>query len=356
MYRKKLYDSDEAAVCFFRTTVREPYKKCLLQITERCNLLCEHCFVSSTSKGTELSYENIENVILPYFKKNKVIKVTLTGGEPLMHKKIYEVIELFAVNDISVTICSNGSLVNMELIEKLKKFSNVRFNISLDGFSNKSHNRFRNSSYRCLFDDVKRNVQLLSELGLLKGILITPNKFSTIEEYVELCKFAKQIGADYVLLNPLSEYGRGEDAVKLSMEVEELIKIKEETKYLIDETFEIVYIRFPNEEQKKLSSCKYGEVLYVFTDGNIAICPYMVFAANSNKNQYKPDDFYIGNIFNTTDTLDVLLDKFTLPIEKVVPQKCGMSCSRGCLAAKMANGMSIEDCDMELCPITFKGR
>ena len=31
---ERLYDKDEASVCFFRTTVKEPYKKCLIQITE----------------------------------------------------------------------------------------------------------------------------------------------------------------------------------------------------------------------------------------------------------------------------------------------------------------------------------
>jgi MoaA/NifB/PqqE/SkfB family radical SAM enzyme len=36
---------EQASSCYFRTTVDTPYRKALVQITERCNLRCAHCFV-----------------------------------------------------------------------------------------------------------------------------------------------------------------------------------------------------------------------------------------------------------------------------------------------------------------------
>jgi uncharacterized radical SAM superfamily Fe-S cluster-containing enzyme len=37
--------------CYFRTTVDGDRRKALVQIDERCNLCCAHCFVSATKQG-----------------------------------------------------------------------------------------------------------------------------------------------------------------------------------------------------------------------------------------------------------------------------------------------------------------
>lgn len=348
-----IYDHEETSVCFFRTTVKDPYKKCLLQITEKCNLKCKHCFLSANNQGSQMSYEDIVNLVIPYLKNNNVVKVTLTGGEPLVHENIYEIIKILVDNAISVTVCSNGSLLDMELLNKLQKFSNVKFNISLDGFSNETHGAFRNSLCSNLFDKVKENIILLRDKKLLKGILVTPNKISSIDEYVEICVFAKSIGAKYVLMNPLSHYGRGAVSKNLAMKQSELKELKKRTIDIIDKSFDIIYIRFPN-EGKQLSKCKNGKVLYVFTNGNIAICPYMVFGAYNSISKYKPDDFCIGNIFNNPEDLDKLLSLYQLPQNSGITTECIKKCSRGCIAAKISNGLNIGDCDMELCPMKTK--
>ncbi|WP_051685602.1 radical SAM protein [Clostridium sp. KNHs205] len=349
MEKIDLYNPKEASACFFRTTIKEPYKKSLLQITEKCNLRCNHCFLSAEYEGNQMPYESITNMVIPYFKKNNIIKVTLTGGEPLVHEKIYDIIEAFDQNKISVTVCSNGSLLDATIIKRIKKHENVKFNISLDGFSNASHGGFRNSPIPSLFDMVKQNIMFLSENNLLNGILVTPNKFSSIEEYVELCKFAKSIHAKYVLMNPLSQYGRGEMSKNLAFSQQELNELRNRTKDFIDDMFDIVYIRFPN-EHKPLSKCNYGKVLYVFTDGNIAICPYMVFGANNMESKYKPEDFYLGNILEKPENLDKLLKNYQLPRKESIRINCSKECSRGCIAAKIGEGRYIEECDFELCP------
>ena len=49
----------------------------------------------------------------------------------------------------------------------------------------------------------------LAAAGLLQGLLCTPNSLAEDLEYRELCEFAAENGADYVLMNPLSSMGRG---------------------------------------------------------------------------------------------------------------------------------------------------
>lgn len=56
------------------------YRKALVQIDERCNLHCAHCFVSATRDGGTMPYEQITDVLIPRLAECRVERVTLTGG------------------------------------------------------------------------------------------------------------------------------------------------------------------------------------------------------------------------------------------------------------------------------------
>ena len=60
-------------------------RKALIQITERCNLHCAHCFVSSGDWGGHMTRHDIADKVLPRLLLARVERVTLTGGEPFAH-------------------------------------------------------------------------------------------------------------------------------------------------------------------------------------------------------------------------------------------------------------------------------
>lgn len=352
---ERLYHTNEASVCFFRTTVKEPNRKCLIQITEKCNFKCRHCFLSADGGGKQLSLEQIDKQVLPFCVENKVTKVTLTGGEPLFHSECISIINRFLNLGINVTVCTNGSLITEELLQKIVDLKKIKFNVSLDAFSQEAFNMFRVNSMLNSFDRILLNIQLLSQYHVLNGILVTPNSYTTIEEYYKLCKFAKEHGAKYVLMNPLSEFGRGSEENGLGYTRDKLILLREKTQKLIDSSFEMVYIRFPN-AGKKLSKCEYGKILYLFTNGDVAICPYMVFACNNENSKYEKKDFVLANIFQKNCNLNECLEQYSLPSEKRCTRsdcsdKYKTECSRGCKAIVIANGHYLGECDQEMCTL-----
>lgn len=346
----KIYDPTYISACYFRSTADSDHKKVILQITERCNMFCKHCFVSSTSKGNDVSYCDLEKIILPKLLKGNVSKVTLTGGEPLLHKEIKNIISLLVKNDISVSICTNGLLIDDQLIEMCCNLGNIHFNISLDGFRFESHGTFRGIKNESVFHTIINNIREVGKAGLLNGILVTPNIYASTDEYSKLCSFAKTIGAKYVLFNPLSEFGRGQDTQPIGYHDEKLLEIQNLTQRYIDHNFEVVYIRFP-EISKDIGGCPLGEILYIFTNGDIAICPYVVFAAYDRISLYKPDQFFIANIFDESCDINEDVEKYELPTEGLISIDCVYSgeCSRGCIAAKVSSGRRVNDCDFELC-------
>lgn len=339
--------------CYFRTSVIPPYKKALIQITERCNLHCAHCFVSAGNYGSIMDIKDVEQKIIPFFIDTKVISVTLTGGEPFFHPNILEIVTLFTDRDIPVTICSNATLINKNQMEYLTKLKNVKVNASLDGFSPESHGKFRGD--KASFSVTVDTIKLLSNHNLLKGILVTPNTLANTEEYIELYKFSHNVNAKYVLINPCSRFGRGEKVQdRLTSPNETMNEIRNRINSLNQQT-EAVYIRFPN-NKFPLQSCEAGNIFYVFTNGDLAICPYLVFAARNSVSKYRAEEFIVGNVLNDTDISEKLSaynfqERYHLG-DNHNCNSCDMNkmCGKGCPAAIISSGNFIEEVDAEICP------
>ena len=338
--------------CYFRTIADQGNRKCLIQITERCNLECEHCFVSAGKHGRDMDVERFETRVVPQLVKNRFSKVTITGGEPLLHPKFLEMLMLLSCKEIEIAVCTNATLITDTICDATKEFANVHFNVSLDGFRPESHGRFRGNCDEALFDRIKSNIKLLGSKHLLHGILVTPNAYADIHEYEQICEFSKECGASYVLINPLSRFGRGSNNTELAYDEKKMMSLYENTKKYNSDGFEVTYIRFPNVDAKPLSECVVGKISYIFTNGEITVCPYMVFAANNIDNEYDRKDFIIGNIYDEEFDFDEALRRYQFPVAfSDVCRECkNGNCKKGCYATKMARGKNLLGSD-ELCPI-----
>lgn len=346
-----IYDHHFTAGCYFRSTSTLPNRKIILQITEKCNLHCKHCFLSSTNAGHSLTMDQFTRII-HVLKKGNVTKVTLTGGEPFCNPWILQMINDLTKNNIHVSICTNATMVTQDIIERILDKNMVHFNTSLDGFSADSHGIFRGNSNPLFFEKLLKNISMIAQYNMLNGILSTPNKYASINEYIMLCKFAYSIKARYVLFNPLSEFGRGQDSVSLGYSSQQMAELKEATQIYNSNEFEVVYIRFRNKDHI-ISPCPLGSIPYVFTNGDVAICPYLVFAANDTVSKYKPELFIIGNVYEESFDLEDRIIKYKLPTSTFAhPPFCNFdNCSGGCYAAKISKGEKLDACDRELCPM-----
>ncbi|MCD6233154.1 radical SAM protein [bacterium] len=347
--KREIISEHKVASCYFRSSVEPPYRKALLQITERCNLHCAHCFVSAGDYGDMISIRTIRNVVIPRLKECRVISVTLTGGEPFVHHEIIEIVRLLRDANIRVGICTNGTSISQSQIEALAKISNVHLNVSLDGFRPESHGKFRGD--KTSFVKTIETIRRLSEYRLLQGLLVTPNNLAEIHEYVELCEFAIRNGATYVLMNPLSSMGRGVRAQKTLKAPDEVMRQIKEITSPFSDCIQVVYIRFPNDQKLPLIACEAGNIIYVFVHGELTVCPYLVFAAKTPQSLYKPQEFIVGNIFKDTDIADKLdaykfHERYRLG-DNPTCKNCSLSfqCGKGCPAAIIASGQQIEGLD-----------
>ncbi len=104
-------------------------------VTGRCNYRCKHCFMSAPdAKCGELSHEQIMKTVQE-LSDCGVMKVSLTGGEPLLRKDFLEIVDALIERDIRITqIYSNGALVREPLLKALdERGIHPEFNMSYDG-------------------------------------------------------------------------------------------------------------------------------------------------------------------------------------------------------------------------------
>ncbi|WP_046505246.1 radical SAM protein, partial [Streptomyces odonnellii] len=354
MNTRSIVGTAQAASCYFRTSVAAPYRKALVQITERCNLTCAHCFVSSGPYGDAMPLAQIQSRVIPQLAAARVTRVTLTGGEPFVHEDLLEVVGAFRTVGIGVGICTNATLATDDQIHELAAMD-VHVNVSLDGFSENSHGRFRGN--RQSFHTTVATVRRFAAAGSLQGLLCTPNSLAEDREYAELCVFAREQGARYVLMNPLSSMGRGvKSQRKLASSQDHMRRVHTLTEPFAGD-LDMVHIRFPN-DAKPLAGCEAGRIIYVFTAGEVTVCPYLVFAARTPQSQHQDTEFIVGNVRQHDDIaqrLDAYRFHERYPVgDNPTCGSCALSsgCGKGCPAAVVSAGERIGAVDAEVCPVT----
>lgn len=353
--KRQIVSENKAASCYFRMSVEPPYRKALVQITERCNLHCAHCFVSAGNYGDAMLLESIRKVLIPQLKACRVVSITLTGGEPFVHPNILEITSLFRGAGMKIGICTNATCIKESQIEALTALGEIHCNVSLDGFSPESHGKFRGDK-----ESFARTIATVRALGrhkLLQGLLVTPNNLAEVDEYSKLCEFTVENGAVYVLMNPLSSMGRGVRSInKLAASNEVMRQIAVATSPFAEKV-QLIHIRFPNDKKLPLVPCEAGNIIYVFTHGELTVCPYLVFAARTPQSLHKAEEFIVGNIFRDADIAGKLDDyklnhRYHLGGNPTC-EGCSLNaqCGKGCPAAIIAAGKRIEEVDAEVCPM-----
>lgn len=90
-----------------------------IEITSRCNERCIHCYIPHDNKTT-----NIESAlfydILEQCKSMRLVHLTLSGGEPMLHENFCYFLRKCREHNFSVNVLSNLTLLDDEIIQEMK--------------------------------------------------------------------------------------------------------------------------------------------------------------------------------------------------------------------------------------------
>lgn len=257
---------------------------CGLDITNKCNLKCLHCYNRS---GQDLNRQELtDEEVLKFIDqlcKLKIFSFCFCGGETLLrYDLIIEATKRLSKTCPNINIVTNGLLLTKEKILELKKAGIGSIQISLDGACSKTHDYMRgvDGAFKKSFEAV----ELVSSLGFPINIAFCPTNFN-IHEFPKLVE--KLLEIKYVGLirtQPFMTLGRGslnkieptEDEYRNLVSYIRDLNLKVGKK-LIEWGDPIDHIiRFSTLNMNSLS-------LNIQSDGNITISPYLPFSVGNIK-------------------------------------------------------------------------
>ncbi|MCL2084301.1 MAG: radical SAM protein [Oscillospiraceae bacterium] len=192
-------------------------------VTGRCNYKCRHCYMSAPgAKYGELSHERCMSII-DELHGCGIAEVTLTGGEALVRKDFWELVDRLLAYGIRIsTIYSNGRLVNNGTLDALERRRIYpEFNLSFDGIG--WHDWLR--GVEGAEKEAVAAFKLCRERGFPTGAEMCLHKRNrhTLRDSVN---FMASLGVSHVKTNPVSASGDWLDnAGGDSLTLEELYEV-----------------------------------------------------------------------------------------------------------------------------------
>jgi len=103
-------------------------------LTDKCNLYCDFCSVQAHEKADEISFTKIKEIIDQSIEYG-LEELHLTGGEPTLRDDLEDIISYSTSKKLNVRLITNGTLLNEERLNQLRKCGLKSIMISLDGLT-----------------------------------------------------------------------------------------------------------------------------------------------------------------------------------------------------------------------------
>ncbi|HEX5619912.1 MAG TPA: GTP 3',8-cyclase MoaA [Solirubrobacteraceae bacterium] len=166
-----------------------------ISVTDRCNFRCQYCMPADglpwLERSALLTYEEIERIVR-LLASMGVHDVRLTGGEPLVRKELWRLVEqLSAIEDVhDLSLTTNGYLLAKQ-VPDLVRAGLRRVNVSLDSLS---RDRFFQLTRRDSLAQVLEGLEAAQQHPELRPIKVNvvALKDFTEQEVLRFAEFARQ--------------------------------------------------------------------------------------------------------------------------------------------------------------------
>ncbi|MFA6543818.1 MAG: radical SAM protein [Limisphaerales bacterium] len=182
-------------------------------ITRRCNLKCIHCYSDSDAREYpgELSWDQCRGV-MDDLARYGVPGLLLSGGEPLIHPRFYDIATYARQKDLRLTLSTNGTLIDREAAQRLKDTGFAYVGISLDGIG-AIHDHFRGRVGA--FDKTVEAFRNCKAVGQKVGLRLTLSR-NNIDDLDHILDFIEKEDIDRVCFYHLVYSGRGSKLVDVT--------------------------------------------------------------------------------------------------------------------------------------------
>ncbi len=279
------------------------------ELTDMCNLRCQHCGSQcERENSTFLDFRMIEKTLHRVADRYTPsdIMICLTGGEPLLHPAIYDVIRTAHDLGFSVGITTNGTLINTKAARKLAHAGLDTVAVSVDGIG-EIHDEFR--ATKGSFEKALSGIRALKEAYVEPQIITVVHRknFYQLEELYDLCVKMDIYSWRLVNIDPIGRARVHEDLLLGPQQMKDLLEYIRGKRFdnavEMDVTYgcsHFVTLEYENEIRDYYFQCIAGtRTASIMANGNIGACLDIE----------RRDDLVQGNIYQD-DFVDVWENRF----------------------------------------------
>ena len=314
------------------------------ELTYACNLQCVHCLSSSGQRDErELSTEEAKK-ILDDLRDLQVFYINIGGGEPMVRRDFFELLEYSVAHGIGVKFSTNGAFIDEEKARRLAAMDYLDIQISLVGVDAATNDAVRGEGSYDMAIRAMENLKA-ANFGQFKiSVVVTRHNVSQLDQFKAL---ADHYGAQ-LRITRLRPAGRGADTWHelhpTNAQQREIYNwlLKHGENVLTGDSF--FHLNALGESLPGLNMCGAGRVVCLIDPiGDVYACPFVIH-----------DEFKAGNVRDEGGFAKVwkqsdLFLSLREPQSAGACASCGAfdACQGGCMAAKFFTGLPLDGPDPE---------
>ena len=314
------------------------------ELTYACNLQCVHCLSSSGQRDPrELSTAEAKRV-LDELRDLQVFYINIGGGEPMVRRDFFELVEYSVNSGIGVKFSTNGAFIDTEKARRLAAMDYLDIQISLDGVDEATNDAVRGAGSYRMARTAMDNLAAAGFGPFKISVVVTRHNVPQLDQFKAL---ADSYGAQWRITR-LRPAGRGADSwhelhptLGQQREIYDWL-MKAGDNVLTGDSF--FHLNALGDPLPGLNMCGAGRVVCLIDPiGDVYACPFVIH-----------DEFKAGNVrdeggFSRVWKQSDLFRSLREPQSAGACASCGAydACQGGCMAAKFFTGLPLDGPDPE---------
>ena len=249
-----------------------------------CNHRCTFCAVDYIGyKSVSLDYEIFKDRLVEMGQLGIKSIMYAGEGEPLMHKKINEIVLATHQAGIDISFTTNATAMNKKFVETslpLTKWVKVSLNAGTAETYAKIH-QTKERDFDKVVENMKCAAQFKRENGTecVMGVqtLLLPENSSEIVELARLCR--DEMSADYLVVKPYSQHSFSNTRVYENIDYSNYLELEKELESFNTKSFQVVFRKntmkkHMMDEKLRYTKCHSTPYVwgYVMADGAVYGC------------------------------------------------------------------------------------
>ena len=315
------------------------------ELTYACNLECVHCLSSSGRRDPrELTTDEAKGV-LDELHDLQVFYINIGGGEPMIRRDFFELLEYSIGRGIGVKFSTNGAFIDQAKAERLAAMDYLDIQISLDGTDAVTNDAVRGEGS---YGTAIQAMEHLRDAGFGEfkiSVVVTRHNVDQLDEFKAL---ADEYGAQ-LRITRLRPSGRGADSwhdlhptQAQQRQIYDWLVLNGENVLTGDSFFHLNALG--EQPLPGLNMCGAGRVVCLIDPiGDVYACPFVI------HDEFKAGSIRDGGGFSKIWKQSDLFTELREPQSAGACSACGEfdACQGGCMAAKFFTGIPLDGPDPE---------